>query len=143
MSLLRVLIPSWKFFDRPGSISNLFYQIGTRDQSWGPWQSPSAQQTQSRSVRRLFLNASENAWLARRALVDRLCEEFFESQMSELNNLKDGLSYRLVENWIRWEIVKLPADVSGSNHFFRFKIEITEANSNISHPILNSATHEI
>ncbi len=138
MSLLRVLIPSWKFFDQPGSISELFFQTSQDGRNWSAWTKPLAPPIR-RDLAHLLLNSWGNAWLAEGSLVEKLCFEFFESQKQSLNELRGTPAYKLVENWIRVEMRNQKIEAK----YFLFKIEITEASpASSSITTLASGPHE-
>jgi hypothetical protein len=138
MSLLRVLIPSWKFFDSPGSLTRLEFQTSPDGKTWSSWTSPKAPAV-SRGVLQLFLNPWENAWLAQTALVEKLCAEFFDLNLKSLSEMKSLDSYRLVVYWVRTEIQKL----SHQEKYFHFKIEIQNSGAEATTLTLASSVHEI
>jgi hypothetical protein len=136
MSLLRVLIPSWKFFETPGQCSKLRYRQARPDGSLSTWQEIQPPQP-IRNPFSLFLNAEENLWLAKSSLLDQLVFEFFEKSLPDLASLKDEASYKLVENWVRSE---LKPQSSGT---FQFEIRIEDAVTSALSENLLSMIHEI
>ncbi len=133
MSLLRALIPSWKFFDELGSFTQLRYRTALAGQNWSPWVAPTPPLIQ-RGLTNLFLNSEQNLWLAKLHLLDRLSVELLESQQQDLPSLQKQISYRLVESWIRSEIFATSGKV-------RFQFELGIFLENEDHRFL-SAEHE-
>jgi len=104
--LIRVLIPSWRFFDGTVDAAVLQHRTSTDGQIFSDWQS-----TIPKPVRRtfgnLFLNPHENQLFAEHALIEYL-----------KNDLVDGVdastSIELVKN--------LVIDEANPAHFFQFRL---------------------
>jgi hypothetical protein len=97
--LLRVLIPSWRFFDELGEVSRLYYRFGSGRSHLGPWILYGKKS--SRTWGHLLFNAEENLYLANIRLIAELPE-----------------TYPLVQNLVRWEIRQTHSD----QFYFQFKV---------------------
>lgn len=116
-ALLRVLIPSWRFFDDVGHVSKLYYQIGP----YGPWQP--CFQPQQRHWYQLFLNPHTNLRMALNSIVERLSMEI--SDLDE-NKISESITYQLVENLVRHQVKSIEPKAQN----FRFKIVVSSPVSN-------------
>jgi hypothetical protein len=139
MSLLRVLIPSWKFFGEAGQIPRIRYRFGSTWREIGEWVEPQ-KPVVKRGLGSLFLNAEENLWLAKLGLVDRLTAEAFEFTPPQLSHLQEQISYQLVLNWMRLELREHQPLARG---VFQFEIQIEDAVSREVLSRLLSPVHEI
>ena len=146
MSLLRVLIPSWKFFDELGSSVELRYRTTRTLDSWDLWQeSPrirpvSKQPLNTRPWWRLFLNAPENLKLAEMSLLERLAFDLSSMPDPDLSGLKSTLSYQLVESWIRFQLSSASA---GAVRYFQFELIIRGPSPNRSEDHYLSEVHSV
>jgi hypothetical protein len=70
--LLRVLIPSWRFFDELGEVSRLYYRFGTEPSKLGPWILYAKKSR--RTAWCLFFNPEENLYHANIRLIAELPE---------------------------------------------------------------------
>lgn len=128
MSLLRALIPSWKFFDELGASVHLRFRTAWSLDRWDSWQEVSSFSINSKTARterpwwKLFINASENLRLAELSLVERLAFDLSSMQVPELSGLKSHLSYKLVESWIRSELDLRSSE--NSVRYFQFELII-------------------
>jgi len=118
MIFLRILFPSWKFFDRIGPVATLFYQLSGSDSTkWVACLSPP-----KRSFLHLLLNSTGNIYLAQQGLVDRLVMDI--NKMSNAETGADKITHttsyqmilRLVINTIKQSGLKKAS--------FRFKIGV-------------------
>jgi hypothetical protein len=100
LKLFRVIIPSWRFFDELGDVSELFYRFGPESSKLGSWIRYSEQP--KRNLGALFLNPRENLYLASLSLISDLPE-----------------SAPLVRNLVQWKIAQTHSD----KFFFQFKID--------------------
>lgn len=115
MNLLRALIPSWRFFDGSGIVTDLQFRVSPRDgRDFGPWRSALPNEP-TRSFGGLFFNPGGNLRLACLSLIERLLEE--EGEVT-----KESSSYRLVENLIRY---RLRQSEAGRESGARFQFKIT------------------
>jgi len=134
-ALLRVLIPSWRFFDDVGHVSKLFYQVDTA-QKWQPCFQP-----QARHWYQLFLNPHTNLRLALNSLVDRLMSEISAiNPQANKDQLPQSVSYQLVENLVRHQVRSLLPKAQS----FRFKIVISAPGTlDADYDALISEMHEV
>lgn len=139
---MRVLIPSWKFFDEAGHAASLRYRIGSSPQAWGDWQMPPSPEP-DRGWKRLFLNARQNLHLAQGSLLERLLFEFSLSSHSNLSALQNETSYRLVKNWVKFEIQsQISAMTLDAPAHFQFEIQWHDFKDSSQATVLLSPVHE-
>lgn len=104
--LIRVLIPSWRFFDGTVDAAVLLHRTSTDGQTFSEWQSTIPKPTR-RTFGKLFLNADENRLFASHALIEYL-----------KNDLVDGAdastSIELVKNLVIHE--------AKPEQFFQFRL---------------------
>jgi hypothetical protein len=113
MNLFRALIPSWRFFDGFESVTALqFRVISDEGQESGAWKA-ALPLNEARSFGAIFFNPKGNLRLACLSLVERLMEE------DELTT--ESVSYRLVENLVRYQLRNSGAECS-SEARFQFRI---------------------
>lgn len=115
-ALLRVLIPSWRFFDDVGHVSKLFYQTNLATQ-WQPCFQP-----QPRHWYQLFLNPQTNLRMALNSLVERLVSEISEATEASKDQIPQSVSYQLVENLVRHQARSQNVNIKT----FRFKIIVSD-----------------
>jgi hypothetical protein len=136
MSFWRALIPSWRFFDQVGSTVELRYRSSHSPDSWSPWQPPSLP-LNSRNCIRLMVNAEENLWLAKKAILERLAYELYDQREPDLQKLTDSLNYRLVQNWVEQELRSTKASL------FQFELQVGTPGPTPSQERWLSAIHEL
>ncbi len=104
-SLLRVFIPSWRFFDEVGPAPRLYFRVATDPGDLGAWLPIEAHRGSlgRRSLYSLFLNPDENLFLAGNSLVAQLLSDIEDRGEGDSDRVQDSVSYRLVERWVRWQ----------------------------------------
>ena len=104
--LIRVLIPSWRFFDGTVDAAVLLHRTSMDGQTFSEW-IPTIPKPASRTLSRLFLNPRENQLFASHALIEYL-----------KNDLVDGAdastSIELVKNLVIHE--------ANPQHAFQFRL---------------------
>lgn len=115
-ALLRVLIPSWRFFDDVGHVSKLFYQTNLATQ-WQPCFQPLP-----RHWYQLLLNPQTNLRMALNSLVERLVSEISESTEANKDQIPQSVSYQLVKNLVRHQARSQNTNIKT----FRFKIVVSD-----------------
>lgn len=98
MNFLKILIPSWRFFDQPGTRFILEIRVKASAKApWGEWEKAFLT-IPSRKWFHLFLNPSGNLYLARVSAVDRLALEAQETKAAEHELLEKSASYQIVKS---------------------------------------------
>lgn len=104
--IIRVLIPSWRFFDGTVDAAVLTHRISDDGTTFGEWQN-TIPKPPRRAWGKLFLNSNENQLFASHALLEYL-----------KNDLVDGLnaevSIELVKNLVEFE--------AKPKRFFQFRL---------------------
>ena len=111
--LLRAFFPSWKFFDDPGSLPELSFQLDGQSD----WTKISRQTRWQWS--HFFINPAGNWNHALGSLIDQLLNEALKSSPEDLSQ---NTAYRLVQNWVRQQIIQNSFEAQGRQ--FQFKISI-------------------
>lgn len=116
MGFIRVLIPTWRFFDRLGRVPELVYRVKFGGK-FGPW--IPAFEKPKRRFYHLFLNPEGNLYLAYNTLVDRLLDD---SQNKSLD-LEKQISFQQIKN-----IVQQKASINATKEttHFEFKVSVTQ-----------------
>jgi len=89
---------------------------------------------------RLFVNAEENLWLAKKALLERLAFELYEAPKPDLRSLQGSLNYKLVQNWIEQELQNTKEPTA---HVFQFELQVQNPGPAQSPEYWISAIHEL
>lgn len=120
MTLIRVLIPTWRFFDRLGRVPELLYRVkaGGELSSW-----ESVLQKPKIGFWNLFLNPECNLYFAYQSLIDRLLDD----SQTQGDSFESQVSFELVKNLVHEKVKKHP----GATHF-EFKVNITEYENSTS-----------
>lgn len=95
-SLLRVLIPCWRFFEEPTPRHTLHYRVADSQECLGPWLI--RPRVQGRS---LFCNGPSNLYLACEGVVHGLTQVLAEQEPGENLFLLESLDYGLTQNLVR------------------------------------------
>jgi hypothetical protein len=90
--ILRVLIPSWRFFDEAGTVPTLWYRLTSDGNTWGDWL-PCPGPTPKRSWMQLILNPTQSYRLACHSLVARFADDLESGSDS-------AVSRELIENLV-------------------------------------------
>ncbi|MBX2988345.1 MAG: hypothetical protein KF802_10660 [Bdellovibrionaceae bacterium] len=120
-SLLRVLLPSWRFFERAGQVPQLAYRLLPSDPAPGAWIPCPA--PVSRSWRHLVLNPRGNRNLAFHGLVERLMMDLNEWEDDRLNEFSSSVSYALVTEMVKFHLRR---DSGLKEGRFQFKIFVAD-----------------
>lgn len=131
MILLRILIPSWRFFDRLGRVPELLYRVKNNGE-WGNW--GTCFERPQRKLWHLFSNPHGNMYLAYRSLVDRLIDDSQKTQ-----DLEKEISFQLIKNLVHQTILK--NKTSKTTHY-AFKIKVTYFDTTPSTSTDIFVTHE-
>ena len=122
--LLRVLFPSWKFFDRVEESFQLHYRFGADAESMDEWIPFSF--LHERSWISLFYNPEGNLKHILATELERFLKEVQETPSENPEKIQSGISYRLLCDWIEY---LLPRDFHG---FYQFKIMDSQSDLVIS-----------
>jgi hypothetical protein len=91
--LFRVLLPSWRFFDRAAALPRMEVRYGEDENELGPWSNPFPVQPH-RAWGRIFLNARENEKFAAYGVISQFIED-------PDNPVSKALIERLAEQCLR------------------------------------------
>jgi hypothetical protein len=122
-SLLRLLIPSWRFFDRLEQVPKLHYRTRAEGNVASDWKLLYLQD--KRTPISLLYNPTGNLNLAFHGLIDRAVSDINSS--ADLRDFSSSVSYLLVERMVRYLLLKdKPAAAAD---YFQFKISILSVQS--------------
>ncbi len=133
VQLLRIALPSWRFFEALGDVPVLRYRSGHDEASLGEWQP--ALQPLPRSLRRLVLNADGNLALACESLLQQLLADLSELDESQANALEEAVSYRLTRNLVETRVR------SDGGRYYQFKLEVGAAGEAMAQEALVSPVY--
>ena len=103
VQLLRMLLPSWRFFEELGDVPRLEFREGS-DDSLGPWQPVIV--PLRRSMRRLVYNPDGNLALACESLLQQLIGDVADLAQPTSDVVAGLVSYRLTRNLVEQRIAK-------------------------------------
>jgi hypothetical protein len=93
--ILRVLVPSWKFFDATSFAPELYYRL-QNNVGWGEW-ILAIPKIGKRSFKHLWVNSEESFGFASHALLEHLVDDLSEEKDS-------SVSLALVNQLVRFRI---------------------------------------
>lgn len=99
IALVRVLIPSWRFFDDISESPLLLARVATPSAPFGPWFP--VLHPPRRALRDLLWNPGGNLALVCNALVDHLVSDLADFDESGAIRAEELVSYQLVLNLVR------------------------------------------
>lgn len=106
MASLTVLLPSWRFFERPGLVPRLFVRWGDDAARLGPWHAIELDAPRPWSV--VLLNPHGNLALALRSLLVRLLAEIDDAPDDDpARVIAVSTTYRLVQRLAAHRVVAL------------------------------------
>jgi hypothetical protein len=127
LSLVRVLIPTWRFFEESGSVPVLFIRTRGENGTWTPWEPGLRKNT--RKWASLFLNAQGNLFLAQSGLVEQVVQEIngmpLSSPQRAVEQVMASTSYQLVKNLASYQVLKFHPHAKAFQ--FRISTEIADA----------------
>lgn len=139
-SLLRVLVPSWRFFDDIAPTPLLLARVRLPDQEPGAWRE--VIQVPPRTPGTLFWNPEGNLSLAAHSLLDRLQMDLAELDAAGAPPAQELTSYKLVLNLVQSSLVLgWPAE-AGARVQFKLAERITRGNRSPS-DVMISLEHEL
>ena len=109
-TLVRLLVPSWRFYEEVGEVPELLYRTGSDPQKLGAWKP-----CLSPPKRGLVLNSRENLFTACQGMVGQLVCEISEWEGPSAEDLLDSVPYQLVQNLVREHIAH-------KEGWFQFKV---------------------
>ncbi len=116
MQLFRVLIPSWRFFDKIEYLPALVYRVKPMGEtSFGPW-SPLVFR-EGRGLANLLLDSQGNLRMACNSLVERLMSDLEDWDETRSEGFSQTVTYRLVARLVRSQIQKEPIGTA-----YQFKV---------------------
>ncbi len=116
MGFIRVLIPTWRFFDRLGRVPELLFRVKFGGK-FGPWLPVLEKPT--RKFYHLFLNPEGNLHLAYNTLVDRVLDD---SQNKSID-FENQISFQQIKNLVHQKA--LTSATKETTHF-EFKVSVTQ-----------------
>jgi hypothetical protein len=117
--LLRVLFPSWRFFESIAPTPNLSYRVARAGEDFGGWRD--ALPPVARTPLSLLLNARGNLQLAAQSLVERLFEDLDAMPPAEA---QENVSYQLVQCLVQ---TRLRDDAAEAGHRYQFRLTLPES----------------
>lgn len=117
VALVRVLFPSWRFFDDVQVAPVLLVRTASGDGAFGEWL-PLLSPPRREWPLSLAWNPGGNLHLAEQVLLERLLADVAEWDETRGDDVDDLVSYELVVNLVR---ARLPA-ASGASTRFQFKL---------------------
>lgn len=126
MGLLRIFIPSWRFFDELGQIATLSHRTRPAEHTeFGPWEKSITKPTQAPAA--FLFNPSGNLYLATQALVGQLMVDIQNLKGEPDPSLLENLcSFLLVQKYIEQQVRK--NNPQQSAHHYQFKISVIDPN---------------
>ena len=123
MNLLKILIPSWRFFDRAGDLSQLYFKAHTGNGNYGFWQEVLI--PPKRHLGNFVLNPQGNLYLASQALVERLVQEISEDDQGVMTPefIEHQSAFKLVKNLVEVSL----KERNSSFQRFQFMIKVIPA----------------
>lgn len=130
LDILRVLLPSWRFFDDVAGSPTLLIRCGANDGQLGPWQTVSL--ASPRKPGSLFIHPRGNLALAHHTLLEHLLSDVAElddrlGADAAADAVPSLVSYRLVTRLARAQLAshgerREPEDASARR--FQFKLTV-------------------
>lgn len=133
VQLLRIALPSWRFFEELGDVPRLRYRAGAREGELGPWQP--LLKPQRRGLRRLIYNPDGNLALAHESVLHQLLADVGEREAGRADELDEVVSYRLVRNLVEGTAR------AGGQRYFQFELVIVDASLGTEQAALRSAVY--
>jgi hypothetical protein len=123
--LLRLLFPTWAFFDRVTEVPLLQARVTAHDGTPGPWRD--VMQAPPRTWRSALYHPEGTAHLALQGAVDRLAVSCHQGEPDDVSrDLVAAIAERQVRAWIaqgdqpmdrwQWRIIAVPADPGDAVH---------------------------
>lgn len=116
-ALLRLLIPSWRFYEEVGEICELSYRTSSDGVTFGPWLE-GLKRPDSKS---LILNSEWNGYLACQGLVGQLVHELSQASPITLKEARELASYLMVRRLIEEQIAKTK-DLDSVPYSYQFQV---------------------
>jgi hypothetical protein len=104
--LIRVLIPSWRFFDGTVDAATLWHRTSLDGQTFSEWL-PTIPKPARRTFGKIFINAEENYLFAAHALIEYLKNDL-------VDEVDATTSINLVKNLVIFEV--------DPDHYFQFRL---------------------
>lgn len=140
LAMIRVLIPSWRFFDDIAPTPVLQARAGSADMPWGAWES--VLEPPRRTLRDVVWNPEGNLLLACQALVERLQSDLADFDENSDERADEMMSYQLVLNLVRCALA--PKWSVGSGVRVQFKlVERDEGAKGTPSDLMLSMEHEL
>ena len=126
MGLLRIFIPSWRFFDELGQVATLSHRTRLFDNTeFGAWENSITKPTPSPAA--FLFNPSGNLYLASQALVGQLMVDIQNLQGEpDPSLLENRCSFLLVQKYVEQQVRK-NNPLQSSLHY-QFKISVVDPN---------------
>jgi hypothetical protein len=115
--LLRAFFPSWRFFEDLGDTPALLFRTAAEDSELGEWQ-PCLGKIPRRWYH-LLLNPEGNRLLACSSAIQLLLSDIEEADETDLEALENSVSYRVIQDWVRYRIHQLVPDSAPISYQFK------------------------
>jgi hypothetical protein len=139
---IRVLFPSWRFFEDLQWVPRLWFREVQGDRV-GEWQA--CYPPEPRSVFNLFLNPRGNLRLAAQTLVEQMASDAMDLPPGRESSFSSSVSYRLVLRLVQYRIRELGIPASDTDIQFRVTAEVPGQVSpnGLGEEILTSEVHGV
>lgn len=105
LNLLRVLFPSWRFFDTIQPIPKIHYRLSEEGSTFSEWL-PLPNSRSPRNLKHLFHNPDENLAIAVQTQIEQLLNDIADSVSAESREIESLSSYKIVSAYVRTQILK-------------------------------------
>ena len=136
---MRVLFPSWRFFEDVGSALYLQYRLSAPSAEPGPWRDALRQPPRRWSS--FLLNAEGNLFLAAHSLLQRLESEIGELDPAHTSAFEGSVSFRLTQNLVQEQIRRDEPATAGMR--FQFRVTRSTPAGSTPEPFLISSLYEV
>ena len=120
VQLLRVLYPSWRFFDEIDIVPVLFARHSNANGEFGDWQNILPKKTRNWTCP--ILNPQGNLLAASHSLLQQLITDLNDWQDPKTEAFSETVSLKLVRNLVFYQINSLNPKLIGCDFSFQFKI---------------------
>ena len=134
--LLRVLVPTWRFFDFPGDQSEMLIRSGrTADDlcEWHPCHKPVR-----RNPLNLFIDGPTNYRLACNTLIEQLLSDLSDWDERNIDRFPESVSFTLAKHLACFEAKAAHA----AKFYFQFKIVTHTAPDKLQDVLISEVFHE-
>lgn len=125
---LRILFPSWRFFESLTPIPKVYYRVKEDSPNYGQW-TPLIKPEVKRRWFNLFHNPSENLYLTYQVQIEQLLNDLSVLSEQDQTPPEKLVTYRIVKAYIESQILRLSPHPIQSYQFKIGVLEFTPANA--------------